>query len=465
MSRSRLPKLPEHLVDEIHGGRCVAFVGAGFSAAAHLPDWRALLTDIAADPGLEVAVREHVQRMVSRPDAGAHEFDQAAQLVEDQIGRADFLAALRERLQPRALGDGMEARLRWLRGIPFRAVVTTNFDPILEGRVPSPAVYRDLLRPSSYRWWEEAFWTDTPRGAAVLKIHGDVRQADHDAAIVLTRQDYRRRLYHDPGYMTFLRGLLSTNTVLFLGFSFSDAYLNELRSQVLALFDYGHAGDDSTPLAYAVLNDVPDLTALHLERHEGIRVLGFETGRPDGARDFEGFDRYLEALWRATAVDPRFGKLLSGRRVLWVDSHPDNNEAGFRFLARAAEAHHQTKSRLRTALDADAALALMAAEGFGDHDLVVTHWGVDAEHATGQSTAERLLRGMRHADLTVPTVLFASPYDAARRKRVVLGLGAQAYCFTWSDLFRAIEHVCSDPRPGRTGRRSPGAAPDRRPNP
>ena len=39
--------VPQGLSDAILGGRCVAFVGAGFSAAARLPTWRSLLLAVA----------------------------------------------------------------------------------------------------------------------------------------------------------------------------------------------------------------------------------------------------------------------------------------------------------------------------------------------------------------------------------------------------------------------------------
>jgi hypothetical protein len=35
--------IPPGLIEEIRAGRCVAFVGSGFSGAAGLPTWEALL--------------------------------------------------------------------------------------------------------------------------------------------------------------------------------------------------------------------------------------------------------------------------------------------------------------------------------------------------------------------------------------------------------------------------------------
>mgnify|MGYP002388440496 CR=1 FL=1 len=86
-------------------------------------------------------------------------------------------------------------------------------------------------------------------GPPVVKLHGDLLAEPPD--VVLTRRDYRQRLYGSPAYTTFLKSLFATSTVLYLGFSFTDAYLNELRSEILALVDY-RTGD--RPLAYAVVN-------------------------------------------------------------------------------------------------------------------------------------------------------------------------------------------------------------------
>ena len=40
-------EVPDHLVQEIERGNCVAFLGAGFSAAAGLPGWLALIGALA----------------------------------------------------------------------------------------------------------------------------------------------------------------------------------------------------------------------------------------------------------------------------------------------------------------------------------------------------------------------------------------------------------------------------------
>ncbi len=66
-----------------------------------------------------------------------------------------------------------------------------------------------------------------PRLMATI-LHG---RLDVAQSLVLTRAQHQRRLYADPAYLTVLRSLFATSTVLFLGYSLNDAYLNELRSE------------------------------------------------------------------------------------------------------------------------------------------------------------------------------------------------------------------------------------------
>ena len=172
-----------------------------------------------------------------------------------------------------------------------------------------------MLRPEPFSWWSERYWEGTT-GAPTVKLHGDLGSPEADDVVVLTRRDYRRRLYADVGYTGFLRSVMATNTVLYLGFSFQDAYLNELRSEVLSLL--GH-GTHSTPVAYAVVNDVAATTEADFLHHEGIQLLSYDsTGEPGHA----GFDRYLDTIHSATNPLLQFGQRLERRRVLWVDPPP-----------------------------------------------------------------------------------------------------------------------------------------------
>ena len=180
----------------------------------------------------------------------------AAQLLADKVGAHTFDAWLRNKLTLRGgPPEAMQHRLSWLGGIPFSAIVTTNYDNLLRGPTPEHEDFgqtaaRILRTRDPLRLAKLAFGNEV--GVPVVKLHGCVE--DPRFHLVCTREGYRQLLHSSPHYSTFIRTLLATHTVLYLGFSFTDSYLNELRSEIMAL--YGSAGS-SPPLAYAIMADVP----------------------------------------------------------------------------------------------------------------------------------------------------------------------------------------------------------------
>jgi CheY-like chemotaxis protein len=420
---------PSELVSAIQEGKCIAFVGAGFSGAAKLPGWVELLNELAQQ--VEPRLRDHLQHLLSQKSGAA--FEEAAQVLEDELGQDKLAKHLQSRLKLRDIPFAMNERLRWLHGIPFRAILTTNFDTLLQGETPSPTEYRNILRAPRPRWWNEGFWNQEACRPPVLKLHGDI---NHPNSVIFTRRSYRRRLHNDPHFSRVLGSIFAQYTILYLGFSFSDAYLNELRSEALAVL--GHEGNGQ-PIAFAISNDVPERTGTYLEHHEGIRVISYSS---HAGKDFSGFDQFLRALYESTSPFFHFGRLLENRRVLWLDRKPENNVLVNRFFLRAKQEAGLPFStmkleQVRTVDEAVASLQ-MAAQQERPFDLVITQWG----HQKGKEpVAERFLNAMRTQNLRSPVLIFSSNADTAERRRRALALGAHEYCWSFSGLLRAIERV------------------------
>jgi len=422
------PRVPEHLQAEILAGRCVAFVGAGLTAPV-VPTWRTLLTGIAAR--LPPAARADVQSAVDHAPT-ALDLEAAGQMLRDRFATpAAFEAAVADVLEAADPDAALARRLAWLRQIPFEAVLTTNIDPFLAGDGPCPSCYDRVLR-RHLGWWERADWAqgDATPQRPVLKLHGDANRDPDDNPVVLARGDYRARLYEDARYSNFLRVVFATRTVLFLGVSFTDAYLNEIRSEVLALL--GPASSDGRPRAYAVLPDRTPAQREYFLRHEGIEVLGYDiqrdaaTGEPLPA-GFAGFDRWLEAVCDATSAEARLGRLLGGRRIAWLDPAPHHNEHGVALLERSG-----AKVEILAGPD-----ELSEARHAG-LDLLISHYG----HRAGRDAVavEVLGRVGRWADRP-PVIVFASGHYADENRWRVLRLGAFEYGSGWRELFRLIEQL------------------------
>jgi CheY-like chemotaxis protein len=465
-------EIDPRLLEDILAGNCVAFVGAGFSAAAGLPSWPELVRAVARalPPAERAEHRATIDQLVGPGDRTyAHrELEMAAQLLFDAVGEERCRTLLRDALRSEHLPDVMQRRLKHLLGIPFRAIVTTNFDPLLPGVPPDAMVYRRLLRAERLGPWRESILRaalgaeanlatatlDAP-DRPVVQLHGTLV---HDASLVFTRSQYRRRLYANPAYLTALKALLATSTVLFLGYSMRDAYLNELRAELIEAFQTSEAaqrdpfGQDPAlallrrPLAWAVLEDVSDVARACYERHEGLGVLAYRTG-PDG--DHGGFDEILARIYDETNPIHRLGQLLRGRRLLWLDPSPERNALGRRLLTEAVREVEGSASGLQRHLVCvttceEAIAQLQQPPGF---DLVLSHWGTCAA-PQGADDGETLLRAVAHLrgnGLAMPPVMIFTdtsrdPQDRSR----ALQLGALGFTSDWTRLMASIERVLAD---------------------
>jgi CheY-like chemotaxis protein len=390
------------------------------------------------------------------------ELEMAAQLLFDALGEERCRQLLRETLRTEGLPPVMQRRLRHLLGIPFRAIVTTNFDPLLPGVPPDAIAYRRLLRSDRFSPWREATLRaaldmDFSRTSAdapdrpVVQLHGTLI---HDATLVFTRSQYRRRLYANPAYLTALKALLATSTVLFLGYSMRDAYLNELRAELVEAFHASDAlaptpgiVDARRPLAWAVLEDISHVARSYYERHEGLGVIPYRTGIE--GNDHTGFDEILAQIYGETNPVHRLGQLLRERRLLWLDPSPEHNALGRRLLTEAVREVEGTATgvshHLVEVADCDAAIALLQQPpGF---DMVLSHWGHGAGPA-GMSNGEALLRAtaqLRAQGQTMPPVMiFAGSGHEAENRRRALQLGAIGFTSDWSRLMSVIERVLAD---------------------
>ena len=98
--------IPPHLVDQIAAGRCVAFVGAGFSAPA-VPAWKALLEGLGEKATLDDDTRTWLGELVAH--GGARDLEAAAQVLQVAMGPAfdpALAEVLVERVTPSASPSG-----------------------------------------------------------------------------------------------------------------------------------------------------------------------------------------------------------------------------------------------------------------------------------------------------------------------------------------------------------------------
>jgi predicted NACHT family NTPase len=171
-------------------------------------------------------------------------------------------------------------------------IVTTNFDQIPDrlnglsfsfdgGSVSSGTGYYDVYTNRNVTEANNAWKKGKP---IVFKMHGCVK--DHDS-IVLTREDFRREIYR--GFVKeFLKAIFSSQTVVFLGFGFSDPHIDAILS-----FLYEVNSGLGSP-HYVLANDLTNLQKQNLQRNYGVRVINY-TSTP-GHPQVVDFIRFLRSL-------------------------------------------------------------------------------------------------------------------------------------------------------------------------
>lgn len=236
----------------------VAYVGAGVSAASGLPTWHSLL---------QTLIEETVKRlpMLDR----AEERARLDRLLERRryLAIADRVQAsvddVTKVLETRFRTSGEPSSLhRAVTRLPFSLFVTTNYDNLLD---------RALPQCNTHTWNDVSgvFGAIQDRsGNDVIHSHGVISRKE---TIVLTHASYRRIIHNSQAFRDCMRTLLASRTLLFIGCSLSDPYLENLLEEHASRFG------DRQPSHYILWPDDEntDLTDRYWASTYGVQVLRY----------------------------------------------------------------------------------------------------------------------------------------------------------------------------------------------
>ncbi len=204
--------IPQPLLDDIATGKCLPFIGAGFSLNAKLsnkskmPDWPVLT-------GILAQIVEVAQNIGGPKVASAY---------ETKFGRVQLIEAIRNALHSDVVEPG-SAHIAFAQ-LPFETIYTTNFDLLLEEantQIKKP--YRSLVGELQMPFHGGPLTTN------IVKMHGDLRHEEH---MIVTQEDYDKYLTEYPVICTHLSAMLITRTALFIGYSLSDPDFQHIREVI-----------------------------------------------------------------------------------------------------------------------------------------------------------------------------------------------------------------------------------------
>ena len=259
------------LIDSIFKRKAIAFLGAGVSSAAGLPDWPTLLKDMI-DMGfkrqnLSTDERNELLAWVEKPD-----YLMLADAIRDRLKQAAFQDFLVEKFTQKTASP--TALHKALAAIPFAAFVTTNFDRLFENawaEVRRTSV--EVLTHKDRISLRDPLGRDIP---FLLKTHGCASRPD---TLVLGLREFRESIHDNRAVQMLLQTIFLQYQVLFIGHSLTDPDL----LFILDLLVTTYGVPPGRHLALIKDEDVGPLRASTFRENYGIEVLRYTAtqGHPE----------------------------------------------------------------------------------------------------------------------------------------------------------------------------------------
>ena len=188
------------LAEELEKGKLVVFVGAGVSKNSGLPEWEELIKDYADYRGIK--------------EFTSKQFLTIPEEVFERYGSLKYYEIAEKRFSGKYFPNSIH---RILKEMDLTYIITTNYDTLIEDEIKNLQVVskdEDLPYTSSNKM--------------LIKMHGDFKNKN----IVLKKSDYDNYEKNFQLISTLIKGLFTTNTILFIGYSYNDTNVQQIMNWI-----------------------------------------------------------------------------------------------------------------------------------------------------------------------------------------------------------------------------------------
>ena len=187
-----------------YDGQLVLFVGAGASVSAGMPSWRQAVKRIADRLGIEKISSEDYLR-IPQYYYNAREKKEYTQLMQDVF--------LHQRNLPSQLLHDQIIEFN------TQTIITTNYDNLIEQAAEKNSEMIRVISKDSDLPYRKA-------GRELIKIHGDFESGN----FVLKEDDYLAYSRNFTLIENYIKSIIGTKVVLFIGYSFNDPDIKQIFS-------------------------------------------------------------------------------------------------------------------------------------------------------------------------------------------------------------------------------------------
>jgi len=233
--------------------KLVFFVGSGMSKNVGLPDWNDLIDELKKD--LNTKETDYLK---------------IAQLYFLEFGSYEYYKKVKsffplEKVKPHNIHKLL------IRTFP-QYIITTNWDNVIEKAIDEEMALYDVVR-------NDAELISTSSTRKLIKMHGDIELQN----IIFTEDDYLEYTNKFPLVENYVKSILSTNIVIFLGYSYSDINLKYITKWI-------QSSSAIRPAAYMIVFNEDKVQEKYFKNH-GISVLNIDAEYPakDKATQIELF--------------------------------------------------------------------------------------------------------------------------------------------------------------------------------
>lgn len=267
--------------------RIAVFTGAGLSSPL-FPRWPSLLEQFVNECEAQGKLnydKSELQGKIRRGEGYLDIADTCARL----LGVSGYRDFIRRRFNTPFGLDDVPPAYRELLDLDIRVLLTTNWD-----RIPEMGG-RGAYNIFSNRRVSDAIRANADGQKLAMLLHGEANDVE---SLVFTREDYDRTIYrNEQPLMDFLKVIFMRETVLFMGFGFSDPHLE----MVLGAIHATHAGN--VLQHYVLLPNISRFDKDTLESRFGVRIIPY-TPSSDSHPEVLEFIRMLATLKTALSAQP-----------------------------------------------------------------------------------------------------------------------------------------------------------------
>lgn len=195
----------DFLAKELIREKLVIFVGAGVSIDSKLPSWNGLVRKFAKELGMDKEWFT-TEETLAIPEIYYKKFGKVPYYeILDEIFCKEY--------EPNLIHEALEKL-----GVNY--LITTNYDTLIEDKINEGYDY-DIVK-------KDEDLAHTSKGKMIIKMHGDLENKN----VILRKSEFEEYENLFPLVSTFIKGLFTANTILFIGYSLNDPNVKNIMSWI-----------------------------------------------------------------------------------------------------------------------------------------------------------------------------------------------------------------------------------------